>query len=87
MNNKEYNIFEEELEMLRNQYVTDVAYKVVEEELANQKVELVNPSNELIERLTDKATKEILNDGIVELDDARKVFISEMVEGAIDNIF
>ena len=80
MNNKEYNIYEEELEMLRNEYITKVAYKIVGEELSE-------PNEEFIEPLTDKAIKEISNDGIVELDEARKIFVREMVEGAMDNLF
>ena len=60
--------------------ITKVAYNIVNDELSN-------PSEELIELLTDKAIKEVLNNGIVELDTGRKILIREMVEGAIDNIF
>ena len=87
MNKNKYNKFEEELEMLRNEYITKVAYKVVIEEVSSSKVELANPSNELLELLTDKAIKEVSNDGIFKLDDGRKIFIREMVEGTIDNLF
>ena len=66
-------------ESLQLEHDTDVAYEVVANELSN-------PNKISVEILTEKAIKKISNNGLEEIDDARKEFVRDMVEGAIDNM-
>jgi hypothetical protein len=63
---------EKKLETLRNQYVNDVIYTIVEHEIKNLS-EVSNPSEEII----NKVVKEL--NGMVEADD-----IKEMVNDVLD---